>query len=239
MDHQWMEAIAPTAEQRAIEVLSEGRTPERLRELVWHAHELGDALVARRWREVTGALIACQPGCSYCCKFRIQASPPEVLVIAEHLKGQLQETEREAFLSEMRRLAREAARMDVFGWGIRGCACPLLLLTGRCSIYDLRPFICRAWHSTNVEACQQGDCLSDAYAYAIPLRVLDGLERGLARAGLQGEPVELITALDEVMRDSKAMENWLAGSRVFERSTEVARKDNLRIHEDMNRGGCI
>jgi len=203
------------------------------------AHWWSDGLVAERWAQVSGSSVACQPGCASCCRFRIQASPPEVLFIADYLTAHLSQPEQDAFSLTVRCLSEQAATMDVLAWGVSGYDCPLLLADQRCVAYDLRPFICRAWHSTNAEACRQGDCVSNAYAYAIPLRVLEGLEKGLARAGLEGEPVELITALDEVMGDAEATGSWLAGHKVFGRSAEIARKDNARIYEDMNRGGYI
>lgn len=239
MKEQWIEAIAQAEEQRTIEIMSGGKTPEALRKLVRNAHETSDALVADRWEQITGTFLACQPGCGFCCKYRIQASPPEVLVIADYLKGQLRGVEHDDFMSRLHGLANEAVNTDVFGWGTIGHICPLLLSTERCSIYALRPFICRSWHSFSLENCHRGDCICDSYAYTIPLRILDGLERGLADAGLQGEPVELITGLDEVMGDSEAAKDWLAGRRVFGRSADIAKADSLRVYEDINRAGSV
>ena len=239
MKEQWIEAIAKAEEQRTIELMSGAKTPETLKQLVRAAHKTSDALVADRWEQVTGTFLACQPGCGFCCRYRIQASPPEVLVIADYLQGQLGRAEHAAFMSRLHGLAEEAVNADVIAWGMSGRMCPLLLSTERCSIYAFRPFICRSWHSFNLENCHRGDCICDSYAYTIPLRILDGLERGLAKAGLQGEPVELIIALDEVMGDSAAAKDWLAGRRVFGRSADIAKADNLRVYDDMNRAGSI
>lgn len=39
---------------------------------------------------------------------------------------------------------------------MRGILCPLLTRDGRCSVYELRPFICRVWGATHDMPCEWG-----------------------------------------------------------------------------------
>ena len=39
---------------------------------------------------------------------------------------------------------------------LRGLTCPLLSANGRCTVYQVRPLICRLWGTTRALACPQG-----------------------------------------------------------------------------------
>jgi Fe-S-cluster containining protein len=97
--------------------------------------------------------IACKKGCDYCCRLKVVATEPELVIIRDYLL----DTGSEAFLE----VTRESLRQ----FCLRTGRCKTrqenlsikcgFLKEGNCSIYDVRPLACRAWNSIDVETCKQ------------------------------------------------------------------------------------
>lgn len=91
----------------------------------------------------------CRKGCSFCCHIRPQVSQEEVPRLIEAFKK---------LPNQHKSLERALARQ------IRGCIallelapCVALGDDGACMIYEDRPMMCRAYHSTSAEACSRQD----------------------------------------------------------------------------------
>lgn len=156
-----------------------------------------------------GALLpACSAGCSYCCHVHVDATEPEILAIAEHLAR----TFRPDAIAALRlRLAEQVRRVDHLGdeerWDAK-IPCALLGEGGRCSIYEVRPLRCRAFHSCSVEPCREAFAgRGDAEPVPSPwlTRALDAVEEGydeaLAEAGLSAEGHRLESGLLRALKD--------------------------------------
>ncbi|MFN7145407.1 MAG: YkgJ family cysteine cluster protein, partial [Myxococcota bacterium] len=136
-------------------------------------------------------------GCSWCCHVHVDASAPEILATAAHLR---RTRSAEALAALRDRLAAHASRIvgpglgpglrldDEARWAQR-IPCALLAEDGRCSIYDARPLRCRAFHSCSADRCR--DAFSGATdEEAIPCPPLvracyaveDAYDRALAEA---------------------------------------------------------
>ena len=98
--------------------------------------------------------IACAPGCGACCVVNVTVLRPEALAIAAWLRANRDS----AALAELRR------RMDAFIIAISGLDdderiairrdCVFLDAGGSCSIYPVRPLLCRSITSTDADACR-------------------------------------------------------------------------------------
>jgi hypothetical protein len=88
-------------------------------------------------------------------------------------------------------------------------------------VYEVRPFVCRAWNSYDVEQCKlalvQQDVRMpmDGYQRTVYAAVEDGLKRAIAGAGLDDTNLELMASLRVALERSDASEAWLAGKPVF------------------------
>ena len=190
-------------------------------------HEDADAGASTMSERLSGGRrlpLACAAGCSYCChSSTVHASTPEILRIASWLK----EHRSDAELAELKVRAAEAAAriapLDLGGRAREKVACPLLdSASGRCSVYDVRPIACRAYHSGSVEACKRAHDDGEAN----PVLPIDpplfqvahahafGMMTALASGGLDTGPYDLTAALPVVL-ERELDERWLAGEKVL------------------------
>ncbi|MCK8784261.1 YkgJ family cysteine cluster protein [Roseomonas sp. NAR14] len=105
-----------------------------------HAAEDVAAMVRASAEENEGQRVACKAGCSWCCHQPVEVSAGEVLVVA------------------LATLALEDAGMEAFWDRVADhenrLACPALGPDGRCSIYPVRPAMCRAADSFDAGICK-------------------------------------------------------------------------------------
>jgi len=94
--------------------------------------------------------------------------------------------------------------------------CPLLVDT-RCLVYDVRPLVCRTEHSCDAAECERqfrtgaGQTLQCALVLETTDGTLRGVADGFRSVGLRGELMDLSRALRVVLKNPRAIEQWLAG----------------------------
>jgi Fe-S-cluster containining protein len=178
---------------------------------------LSDDITVRMGTEV----LACNKGCSWCCSLEVGVTAPEVFAITDYLRDTLSPEELQglrARLTELSPRAREASPTARHRLRIR---CPLLV-DNRCSVYPVRPVACRGWNSTDARACEisYGSFYQKDVPFSVTMRdqiiaIREGLSLGAKDAGLQGDNLELISALHVALETHDVEARWLAGERVF------------------------
>jgi len=192
---------------RALHVLQE-RVRERVRLAVASEPDVV-AAVRRGHREMDGVVdralarepSACSAGCSYCCHVHVEVTRAEVAVIAGHLASN-----RAAVVAKLSNTVRVVSSMDHDQRWAAKIPCALLGDDGRCTIYEVRPLRCRAFHSFSLDACREafaGPHEPDPVTNAALDRACDAAEHGFDRAledrGLSADPVLLEAALREAL----------------------------------------
>lgn len=152
--------------------------------------------------------IACRRGCAFCCHVDVAVTPLEAIRLA--------------------RLSRHAAAAGI-GVAARADAaaaprfrpCPLLK-DGACSVYDARPFACRALYSFDAAACETGFTTgartpvpSLDWPRFLSCGYVTGELAALVDLGLAGHLVNLRAALAVMQADTHALPHWLNGTDVF------------------------
>ncbi|HKJ64488.1 MAG TPA: YkgJ family cysteine cluster protein [Desulfopila sp.] len=167
--------------------------------------------------------IHCRAGCDYCCHLKVTASMAEIVVIAD-------------FLRKEGRLADCLERMTATGDDVKARAgrdekwwaenrIPCLFLDeddGLCTIYQVRPFSCRGYHSLDVKQCLKGyrekillsipcypDLKRSREMYAV------SFSRALNDLGHRAPLVELSSAIGHVLSEPDLIERWLEGEEVL------------------------
>ena len=166
-------------------------------------------------QRASGARIACEAGCTFCCHQRVGVFAHEAVALLRHLRTRLPAAEADAI---ERRIRLNARTID--GWtpeqhraaNLR-CA---LLVEGRCAAYDVRPSACARYHSLSRARCEHayenpqdvGTPRNSRPALAVLQElgraVESSLESALVDAGLPADKRELHHALRALLDDSSA-----------------------------------
>jgi Fe-S-cluster containining protein len=157
---------------------------------------------------------ACAPGCSFCCYLPVDVLAPEAFRIAAHLK---QTRSPEQLGAVVYRLG--AYSQDDFG--TRPC---VFLTDGRCSIYEVRPMVCRAYNSLSRERCEayyhdasvdlRGT--KDRVAGRLAEAMEDGVVAGLGVLGLDAQWYELPSAVLRALDTTDGPARWARGEAVLQ-----------------------
>ncbi len=160
-----------------------------------------------------GVELACKVGCNHCCSARVEAIAPEVFRIARDIASRPAE-EINAHIERLR--VYDAMPSAVAPWQ-RRTPCPFLI-DDLCSIYAVRPGVCRKAHSLDV-----AKCVENAPEIPQSLNIVLGAEallKGTADAyreiGLQAAAHALGPAVLIALSDPAAESRWLSGEAVFE-----------------------
>jgi Fe-S-cluster containining protein len=158
--------------------------------------------------------LACAVGCSFCCYNVVMATAPEIFLAATELRARHDQ----AFVAEVG--AKCDAPRQAGGSGKKS-PCPLLH-DNLCSVYSVRPSVCRKHNSFSVSACIDD---YEGRAGSIPIRRFDQEVFECCAVALlvgmrlwderQGAVFELSGALRVALQDPQAEQKWLAGEGVF------------------------
>ena len=222
MAHVRMEqhpAIPQMTREVAADALAGGPT---LAQAITLTENTGEMLRQLTEALAVGEQVACRAGCDWCCSLTvIAASPPEVIRIAAYL----QETfAPEELVGVKQRVAERVERLENLPPEKRRAAripCPLLV-AGCCSVYPVRPLACHGLVSSSATACEAS--YHSGWNRSIPngprhlgiaVGVREGVQQGLAGAGLAGRDLDLTRALRIALETPDAADRWLAGEPVF------------------------
>ncbi len=154
----------------------------------------------------------CRSGCSHCCSARVEAMPAEVFQIAREV-SRLADAARAGVIGRLR--VQVAAAGDALLWKHRPvCA---FLEAGLCSIYPVRPGVCRKAHSLDVRRCEAGsaDIPEDLGLVLDAEALIKGASSAYAQLGFEARGVELARGVLLALSDPTAEARWSNGERVF------------------------
>jgi Fe-S-cluster containining protein len=173
----------------------------------------------------TCAGVECGPGCSYCCYTQVKLTPAEALLafswIAQEFSDQdqtllWQRVDNNRRLTEGQSLSTRVRIKE---------SVPCIFLKEKaCSIYPVRPFICRSWSSYSRRACMDAFHTGN-HTSEIETSTSSNFVFSLARQsiqtvchshGLESKPLELPRAMDCCHAISTPFNLWLQGGQVFE-----------------------
>ena len=173
---------------------------------VKNLHRGIDAVAAQRNKQ--GPKAECKAGCSWCCSAKVEATEPEIFLIAESL-GMRPEGELDALIAKLKGRAEESVAEHP---GAHRPSC-VFLENNFCSIYELRPAVCRRAHSLSVESCE-------TYSTEIPQNLelvldADALIHGTSAAYLElnlpSSGRELSSAILATLTEKDGGSRWYAG----------------------------
>jgi Fe-S-cluster containining protein len=203
------------------QTLLEGDSPKKTVELAVNAARFASDMILKVL-DGTGTKTACCHGCSYCCHVSVGATVPEVLTIAEYVRERFTEEERDRLMQAIdaniqatEGMTREQ-RMDY------RTPCPLLK-DGSCTVYEIRPMTCRAWHSADADRCREDfeepknrrGVPTNGLALQMGANVINGLCCALKSQRLDDHSLDLVRALKIALEDPSLIEMWRSRPRAF------------------------
>lgn len=97
--------------------------------------------------------IDCKAGCDTCCRVHVAVLKPETLIIADYLKTKHTDEELIKLKDDMAELCLDIKALDEIERIFANKPCVFLDCNGACSIYPVRPLLCRSITSADVDAC--------------------------------------------------------------------------------------
>jgi Fe-S-cluster containining protein len=145
--------FAMEIERTATVLLGDAPTDDELIQACRVVQEMTETALVRHRGDAS--LIACSPGCAHCCVVNVAVLQPEAASIVDYLKrklsaGQLLALERK--IGELHAGVRWLDEEERIRWQL---SCALLDEAGTCSVYPVRPLLCRGMTSIDPEACRQ------------------------------------------------------------------------------------
>jgi Fe-S-cluster containining protein len=165
---------------------------------------------------------ACQAGCQHCCHLCLGVSIPEVIVIYNQLLTQATQEGLAVIRQRILDTAKKGNTLSESFWFESKTPCPFLNEKGSCLIYALRPFPCRAHHSTDVNICRES--FEKGISLQIPCFTLYWAStdmyssvfiKVLKDKNFASFQVGFIKALEILFTDDRAIESWLNKEDVF------------------------
>ncbi|HYP86639.1 MAG TPA: YkgJ family cysteine cluster protein, partial [Polyangiaceae bacterium] len=215
----WQNEIATGAANTALAIFGSNPSSERAVALAERAMGAASQLAEGLLSRAPAGSVACKAGCDHCCHQSVAATAPEAFAISEHL----QRTRSAAELSDVS--ARIAVRFE----RTRGLSADerfspdlpcAFLVAGQCSIYEVRPLVCRGMNSLDAKECElrlrdeptraaflaQGH---GGHCYLEPIRAAQAISAGLQLAGselygLDMRPLDLTAAIHLLLSDRGA-----------------------------------
>jgi Fe-S-cluster containining protein len=206
--------VATAVEQlraATISVLRASRKDAAVLELVRQVH---DGMTAAIDALPSKAQHACAAGCDFCCYLPVDVLAPEAFRIAAYL-------EQTRAPEELATLVYRLGAQGQHDFGVRPC---VFLANGRCSIYEVRPMVCRGYNSLSKERCEayHHDATvdlkgtKDRVAGRLAEAMEDGVIAGLEALGLDAQWYELPSAVLRALDVSDGPARWAKGEAVFQ-----------------------
>lgn len=223
-DESWQDNLALATANAALRHLGETPSLEGAYAL---AHEtlsalskLAEGLAAQSPREV-----ACATGCDHCCHQSVGVTGIEAVTIVDYLKAQLNAEALERLALSVRQTRELTRGLSYSDRHSPAFPCVFLNAKGACSIYPVRPLVCRAVNSLDAEQCrlnlrapeQRSKFLATgqgAEALLGPIRASHAISAGMQLAGsdaygIDMQPLDLVAAIDELLTDPTMGQRWL------------------------------
>ena len=173
--------------------------------------------------------IACKAGCSFCCHLRVMIRPHEAIALFRYLRSQVPDEKARAIVAKVLANADLIGSMTETEHMSARIPCAFLV-DGCCSAYSTRPGICAAHHSLDRKGCEDSyndpTDLSDRIPMLGRVRHIHGaMEAGISRAlkglNLEGESMELHTAVAALLRDPSLIARWRKGRSLLKTRSNV------------------
>jgi Fe-S-cluster containining protein len=190
-------------QQTARALLHAAAPDQQLGEVARAVHEMAEIALVKHLE--APEKIACHAGCGHCCIVNVAVLAPEIDAIIAYLSRRMPRHQLRRLALRAEELFHQVHGLDDVERLITRRACLLLDGSGCCSIYPVRPLLCRALTSTDAKRCQEAialaalgeetPILANIFQQELFNRAFVSLGTVLEQAGLNGKSRPLTGAL--------------------------------------------
>jgi Fe-S-cluster containining protein len=213
------------AKNIAVKIILEGSTRAKALELAEKILRFGDHIVQSfESKETMYNQIACKPGCHFCCFAQVSVTPPETLLIGNYVEKSYTDRDKQDLMKRIDKNLElthgKSLEQRVKVWYDTPC---IFLKNKKCTVYEVRPFICRAWHSLSLDQCKKAfndknhSAEIDGYSHRnyILGTVRAGLQQGCMDMGCQADTLKIAKAVKLFFNHQYPVKAWIKGEKVF------------------------
>jgi len=196
-------SFSQEVERTATALLDEGGGSDAFIQTARVVQEMAESALARNRGDATR--IACRAGCGHCCVLNVAVLEPEAVTIVAYLERKLPPSQFTSLRRQIDDLHGTLRWLDDEERIRLRRPCAFLDQEGTCSIYPVRPLLCRGLNSTDPENCRQAlellfldeepKILSNLFQSALFSQTFLALARAMENAGLDSRSRELTTAV--------------------------------------------
>ncbi len=192
-----------------------------LTEIMAYAHDIVDALE----HSDKSPAVACSSGCSYCCHSQIHVLPIETLLILSFIHESFTKNQIVQLRDRIgKRLQLTRGKSVDILFPLKEKLSCIFLENNMCSIYQARPFICRAWNSVDSSLCRTiyntgsfDDEIESSSARNFVFESSRLLFIDLARElKLETVPFEITLAVFNCLATTDPLQLWLSGQNILD-----------------------
>lgn len=192
------------------------------------SYERYDNLIAKAFDDAT-TKPACKAGCAFCCHYKVEVRAHEMLLIKDYMAKNFSAEKIAAVLAGAEANAAIIRTLTPEQHLTTNLKCAFLQ-DNQCSIYPVRPFRCRNFHSTDAAACEQS--FNDPGNMEIATGMIEevamladaltqGFEAAAEQTGKDNRIYDFNTALVEVFSDPSALKRYQRGKQTFQSALVV------------------
>lgn len=178
---------------------------------------------------VSASKPACKAGCAFCCHYKVEVRAHEMLLIRDYMDKTFTAEKIQTVLAEAKANAAIIRNITPEQHLTTNLKCALLQ-DNQCSIYPVRPFRCRNFHSIDADACEQSH--NDPHNMEIATGMIEdvamyadahtqGFEAAAGQTGRDARIYDFNTALMEVFTETNVLKRYRAGKKTFINAIEV------------------
>ncbi len=166
------------------------------------------------------SLIDCGPGCSSCCVVNVSTLMPEGFAIVRYICQQGDKWTKRV-TERLEALWRDVRGLDDDDRLFVRRPCAFLDDAGRCSIYPVRPLLCRSVTSTSALSCREAlankllgnedGVLMNQFQQSLYEALFSGVAAGVEDCGLDGRSFQLTGLIRYLLKSPAAGLEWFQG----------------------------
>ncbi len=208
----------------ATEQLAQAESAEALVRLMEQVAGFAESELAREIGD-EARHIACRAGCGTCCAVNVSVLFPEAVAIADFLRREMAPAQLEQTRARLDELHREVRWLDDSERPFLRRSCAFLDADGSCSIYPVRPLICRSVTSTDAERCKDA-LVAPVFGEEVPVMMnlfqksllevtFTALGEAVQDSGRDARGATLTSTVKRLLDNPGLAELFLAGERIY------------------------